>query len=208
MTRIKLCGLTRNEDIINANLLRPDYIGFVFWEKSRRAVTREQAQGLREKLDPSISAVGVFVDEDSDYVEELLRNGIIDMAQLHGNEDEGYIRRLKEKTGKRIIKAIRIRDEIDTGLIEKSPADFIMLDAGMGEGKSFDWDMIKRSGIDRSRLFLAGGLDPDNVGEALKKAAPFAVDVSSGIETNGVKDREKMEAFVRNVRLADAEEKG
>lgn len=208
MTRIKLCGLTRNEDIINANLLRPDYIGFVFWEKSRRAVTREQAQGLKEKLDPSISAVGVFVDEDSDYVEELLRNGIIDMAQLHGNEDEGYIRRLKEKTGKRIIKAIRIRDEIDTGLIEKSPADFIMLDAGMGEGKSFDWDMIKRSGIDRSRLFLAGGLDPDNVGEALKKAAPFVVDVSSGIETNGVKDREKMEAFVRNVRLADAEEKG
>ena len=209
MTRIKLCGLTRDEDIITANRLRPDYIGFVFWEKSRRAVSVKQAQRLKKLLDPSISAVGVFVDEDMDLVQELLKKGIIDMAQLHGNEDKDYIKRLQENTGRKIIKALKIRDEIDADLIKKCPADFIMLDAGMGEGKSFDWDMISKSGFDiRDRLFLAGGLDPDNVEKAVKEVRPFAVDVSSGIETNGVKDSKKMEAFVRKVRMADLEEKG
>ena len=209
MTRIKLCGLTRDEDIITANRLRPDHIGFVFWEKSRRAVSVKQAQSLKNMLDPSISAVGVFVDEDMDLVQELLKKGIIDMAQLHGNEDGDYIKKLQENTGRKIIKALQIKGEIDAGLIKKSPADFIMLDAGMGEGKSFDWDMIRMSGFDiRDRLFLAGGLDPENVERAVKEVRPFAVDVSSGIETNGVKDSKKMEAFVRKVRMADPEEKG
>lgn len=208
MTGIKLCGLTRDEDIMIANLLRPDYIGFVFWGKSRRAVSVKQAQSLKNMLDPSISAVGVFVDEDIDLVQELLKKGIIDMAQLHGNEDGDYIKKLQENTGRKIIKALQIKGEIDAGVIKKCPADFIMLDAGMGEGKSFDWDMIRMSGFDiRDRLFLAGGLDPENVERAVKEVRPFAVDVSSGIETNGVKDREKMEAFVRKVRESDPEEK-
>ena len=109
MTRIKFCGLRRAEDIGYANELRPDYIGFVFWENSRRYVTEKTAADLKLRLDPSVKAVGVFVDEDVDTVADLWDRGVIDIAQLHGNEDEAYIAALREKTDAPIIKAFKIR---------------------------------------------------------------------------------------------------
>lgn len=197
MTKIKLCGLSRICDIEWANELQPEYIGFVFWEKSRRKVPREEARKLKEKLSPGILAVGVFVDEDAKTVADLLGDNIIDIAQLHGNENEEYIKTLRSMTDKKIIKAFKVKDPEDVKKAVSSTADHILLDAGMGEGKAFDHGLLK--GIDRD-YFLAGGLDHINISEAVKEYTPFAVDVSSGIETDGVKDRVKMESFVSAVR--------
>lgn len=200
MTKIKFCGLTRTGDIEAANELKPDYIGFVFWPKSKRAVTAGEAKILKSKLDPSIKAVGVFVDEDMEAVKSLLDGGIIDIAQLHGHEDEDYITGLKEASGKPVIKAFRIRSEEDIRKAEASSADLVLLDAGMGDGVTFDWSLIKNTG---RPYFLAGGLDPDNAADAVRTLHPYALDVSSGIETDGLKDTNKMAAFAASVRKED-----
>ena len=200
MTKIKFCGLTRTGDIEAANELKPDYIGFVFWPKSKRAVTAGEAKILKSKLDPSIKAVGVFVDEDMEAVKSLLDGGIIDIAQLHGHEDEDYINGLKKASGKPVIKAFRIRSEEDGRQAEESPADMVLLDSGMGTGKTFNWEIIK--GVKRP-FFLAGGLDPDNAADAVRTLHPYALDVSSGIETDGLKDTNKMAAFAASVRKED-----
>ena len=192
-----MCGLSRHCDIEAANRLKPEYIGFVFLPKSKRYVTYEKAKELKSLLSPDIKAVGVFVDESAEIVARLLNDGTIDIAQLHGGEDEDYISRLRKLTGKPIIKAFRIESEEDIAQAEKSSADYILLDSGMGTGKVFDWSLIQSI---KRPYFLAGGLDCDNVGEAIKKLRPYAVDVSSGIETNGLKDKEKMAAFVAKVR--------
>ena len=197
MTKLKLCGLSRICDIEAANRLKPEYIGFVFLPKSKRYVTYEKAKELKSLLSPDIKVVGVFVDESAEIVARLLNDGTIDIAQLHGGEDEEYISRLRKLTGKPIIKAFRIESEEDIARAEKSSADHILLDSGMGTGKVFDWSLIQSI---KRPYFLAGGLDCDNVGEAIKKLRPYAVDVSSGIETNGLKDKEKMAAFVAKVR--------
>ena len=195
--KIKLCGLSSVSDIEAANALKPEFIGFVIWEKSKRNVSKDKAAKLKELLDPDIKAVGVFVDEDVEIVADLLNRNIIDIAQLHGNEDNRYIAALKEKTDKPLIKAFQVKSSDDIADIEKSDADFVLIDSGQGTGKAFDWKILE--GVKRD-FFLAGGLDPDNVAEAVRAVAPYAIDVSSGIETNGKKDRIKMERFVGNAR--------
>lgn len=200
MTRIKFCGLSRICDIESANALRPDYVGFIFVRESRRCVTVEQAAKLRRVLDKDIRAVGVFVNEEPHVVAELLTSGIIDIAQLHGDEDEAYIAHLARLTDKPIIKAFRVRSADDIAQAEKSTADGILLDSGAGTGTSFDWSML--AGITRP-YFLAGGLSPDNAGQAVRALRPFAVDVSSGIETDGQKDNIKMASFADAVRKED-----
>ena len=203
MTRIKLCGLTRPCDIDWANDLQPDYIGLVFAQKSKRYVSPERAKALRERLDPNIRAVGVFVNEAPETVAALLNDGIIDVAQLHGGEDADYIKTLRKLTDKPLIKAFRIDSAADLDRARLSTADHILLDNGAGgTGTAFDWSVLKD--FDRP-FFLAGGLGPDNVARAIKAVHPFAVDVSSGIETDGVKDYKKMTAFVNAVRKAHQE---
>lgn len=216
-TKIKICGLTREQDIEVVNELLPDYMGFVFWERSKRNITPEKAAHLKAKLDKRIKAVGVFVDADIDFVYSLIKCGTIDIAQLHGNEDEDYIRRLREKINSgldfeldsesvsktdkeseiRIIKAFNVNNLTSFEEVEKTSADFVMLDSGKGSGVTFDWDKIQS--FDRP-FFLAGGLEVENVQEVIEKINPYAVDVSSGVETDGVKDREKIVQFVHNVR--------
>ena len=197
MTKIKLCGLRREADIEAANELRPDYIGFVFAGKSRRAVDRETAVRLKALLSREIQAVGVFVNAQPETVAFLLEEEVIDLAQLHGQEDEEYISRLRELTDKPLIQAFRIRNAEDARRAEKSPAEYILLDAGAGDGKTFEWELAES--VERP-YFLAGGLTPDNAGEAAERLHPFALDVSSGIETDGWKDPAKMRAFVNHVR--------
>ena len=197
MTKIKLCGLSRLCDIEAANGLKPDYIGFVFVSKSKRYVTYEKATELKSQLSPEIQAVGVFVNEHPQDIAKLLQNGIIDIAQLHGDEDEDYITQLRLLTDKPIIKAFRIETANDIKTAKQSTADYILLDSGAGTGTVFDWDLVKSI---RRPYFLAGGLDVNNVTDAVKALHPFSVDVSSGIETNGVKDKTKMAAFVAAVR--------
>lgn len=197
-TRVKLCGLTRPEDIQAANALRPDFIGFVFAEKSRRFVAPAAAAELKRRLDPAIRAVGVFVNAPVEQVAGLLEAGIIDWAQLHGQEDDAYIAALRRRTARPILQAFRVDTPADAVRAAGSTADFLLLDHGPGgTGQRFDWSLVR--GIERP-FFLAGGLCPENVAEAVRAVRPYAVDVSSGIETGGVKDPAKMEAFVRAAR--------
>lgn len=195
--KIKLCGLSSEQDIEAANLLKPEFIGFVLWEKSKRNVSKDKAAELKKLLDPQIKAVGVFVDEDIEVVADLLNKNIIDIAQLHGKEDNSYIDKLRKKTDKPVIKAFQVKSSEDIADIENSDADYVLIDSGQGTGKAFDWKILE--GVKRD-FFLAGGLYPENVAEAVKAVAPYAVDVSSGIETDGKKDRSKMEKFVINAR--------
>ena len=202
MTKIKLCGLSRSEDIDAANALLPDFIGFVFAAKSRRYVSPEKAADLRSRLDPAVRAVGVFVNELPERVAALLADGTIDIAQLHGAEDEAYIARLRALTGRPIIKAFRVDTPADLAAARASSADFILLDNGAGgTGEAFDRSLL--AGFDRPYI-LAGGLDSETVGPAIRALRPFAVDVSSGIETGGLKDTVKMKAFVEAVRAVPA----
>ena len=191
MTKIKFCGMKTLDDIFAANEIFPEYVGFVFAQKSKRYVTPAQAEKFRAALSKKILAVGVFVNEKISTVAELLNNGIIDAAQLHGNEDNAYIKNLRALTVKPIIKAFLI-----DAVSEESLADFILIDSGAGSGKTFDWRQINF----KREYFLAGGLTPENVGEAIKLLKPFAVDVSSGIETDGRKDFKKMATFAEVVR--------
>ena len=203
MTRVKLCGLTRAEDIEAVHRLEPEYIGFVFAEKSKRYVSPEKAAELKKLLNPEIKAVGVFVDEDINKVANLLRNKTIDIAQLHGNEDNSYIEKLKKLINTPVIKAFQIKSGDDIAEACNSAADYVLLDSGKGSGQRFNWELIKS--INRP-YFLAGGLDTENISIAVKSLRPFAVDVSSGIETDEKKDLDKMTAFVNAVRKEDKNE--
>jgi len=198
MTRVKVCGLKRPEDMAYANELLPDYVGFVFAKASKRYVSPETAASLRAMLLPQIITVGVFVDEPVEQVIALLQSGVIAMAQLHGAESQAYVRELKSRTHAPIIQAFRIASREDVLRAEESEADYILLDHGAGgTGEMFDWSLL--DGIDRP-FFLAGGLSAENVGEAIMRYKPFAVDSSSKLETDGVKDYNKMKAFVEAVR--------
>ena len=204
MTRIKICGIKRPEDINIVNKYKPDYIGFVFFKKSHRNISVIKAQYLNSFLDTHIQCVGVFVNEDYHKIIKLFKLGIIDIAQLHGNETEEYIKLLKknafEKVGKdlKIIKALKIIDDKEIFNWESSCVDYLLLDNGKGTGKTFDWTLIQEN-IEKP-FFLAGGLNSGNVINAIKKINPFAVDVSSGTETNKIKDEEKIKKFINNVR--------
>ncbi|MDE5604386.1 MAG: phosphoribosylanthranilate isomerase [Eubacterium sp.] len=197
MTKIKICGLSRKCDIETANALKLDYIGFVFYKKSKRYVSFEEAKALKAILDTDIKAVGVFVDEPIENVVMLLNNDIINIAQLHGKEDEDYIKELRSKTDKPIIKAFCINSEEDIMKANESTADYVLLDAGMGCGNVFDWQYINR--INRP-YFLAGGLAKENIEQAIELLNPYALDVSSGVETDGLKDKDKMAEFVSSIR--------
>ena len=200
MTKIKLCGLSRPCDIEMVNALNPEYIGFVFTPKSKRYVSPEKASELKKLLSPSIKAAGVFVNAPQNEILELVHSGIIDIIQLHGTEDAAYIRQLRELTDAPIIQAFRMKTEADIFLAKQSSADYILLDSGAGTGMTFNWQLIQDV---KRPYFLAGGLNPDNVRNAIQKLTPFAVDVSSGIETEGFKDKEKMTAFVTTVRKGE-----
>lgn len=197
MTKIKICGLRREQDIRYANELMPDYIGFVFLKGKRRYVTFEEAARLRSLLDPAIPAVGVFVNELAENVIRLLQAGTIQIAQLHGQEDEAYAEELRRAGDHCIIRAFAVRSSEDIHRAFAFPADYPLLDNGKGTGETFDWSLFQEQ---EKPFFLAGGLSPENVKEAIECFHPYAVDVSSGVETDGFKDYEKMKAFMDAVR--------
>lgn len=198
MTKIKICGLSRRCDIGFVNRCGPDYAGFVVnVPKSRRSVTPEEARVLSALLSPEVMPVGVFVNERAEVVASMLNDGIIFAAQLHGSEDEDYIGDLRRRTGGILIQAFSVASPSDMERAAVSPADYVLLDSGGGTGRTFDWRLIK--GFKRP-YFLAGGLGADNLPAALAELRPFAVDMSSGVETGGVKDPAKIGAAVAAVR--------
>jgi phosphoribosylanthranilate isomerase len=207
--KIKICGLSRDEDIDYVNEGRPDYAGFVF-AQSKRQVTPGTAERLRSRLAEGIAPVGVFVNAQIDEVAALFNCGVISIAQLHGGEDDDYIAKLKEKnSGLPVIKVCKFltikrkknsmekeEDKRDfaysaySGIINNKNSDYILIDSGAGSGKTFNWDLLKKLKIQKP-WFLAGGVNIDNIGKAIA-LNPFAVDVSSGAETDGIKNREKI----------------
>ena len=198
--KIKICGLARACDAEAVNLAVPDYIGFVFWERSRRNVTAETAERLRGLIKPEIISVGVFVDAEPDFICGLYRKGVISVAQLHGNETQEDIGRLRRLCpGLEIWEAFIIGSASDIEKAKKSDADRILLDSGRGGGKSFEHALV--SDI-RREWILAGGLSPDGIEALARRYRPYAVDISSGVETDGKKDREKIMAAVAAARRA------
>lgn len=189
--------MTRLCDIDAVNELRPEYVGFVFAPGSKRRVTPDQAAELKARLIDGVTSVGVFVNEPIENVCRLVDDGVIDVVQLHGSEDEAYISRLRERFHGIVIQAFKIRSEADVLKANRSSADFILLDSGAGTGKAFDRDLI--SSVNRD-FFLAGGLSAQDVQSTIRRWRPYAVDVSSAIETDGLKDKDKMTAFVEAVR--------
>ena len=217
MVKLKICGMRRSEDIEMANRHKPDYIGFVYRHKpdyigfvfaeSPRKVSYEQAKELSGLLSDEIVPVGVFVNEHMKLIVDLFKDGIIEMAQLHGDEDEKYIRNLKDKsieeTGKQIpvINAIEIKEgaDYDDELLKwrDSASDYFILDSGKGSGKTFDWSLIdKESEFFKNSIFLAGGLNSENLALAIGEFNPFAVDLSSSVETDGFKDEKKIKEII------------
>ena len=226
-TGIKICGMRRKEDIEAANACRPDYIGFILSPGFRRSVTPEEAEQLARRLAPGILKVGVFVNESVEKVVEAA--GFLDLIQLHGSEDNAYIRDLRGRMAtsdprglleatndprgrmtKPVIQAFRIRSADDLKRAMESEADYLLLDNGTGTGEAFDWSLIRdaealKRGAAAKPWILAGGLGPDNVAEAVRRFRPYAVDLSSGAETDGWKDPEKMARCVQAVREAGRE---
>lgn len=203
MTKIKICGLSRSEDIEAVNLAQPDYIGFVF-AKSKRQVDGETAKILKAVLDPAIKAVGVFVNHPVAEIIALVEKAVIDVIQLHGDEDDETIRVLRKAVSVPIIKAMRIRDQDD---IKATTADYRLFDTYDptqygGSGACFNWDLLTDI---RDDFFLAGGLNIDNIAAAIDQVKPYCVDISSGVETDGKKDRDKIIKIVEKIRRKDNE---
>lgn len=260
-TKIKICGLRRQEDIEIINKYKPDFAGFIIdFPKSYRSLTPDKASDLTKNLDKEIKSVGVFVDEDIDTVIRLLNENIIDIAQLHGHESPEYIKKVQKETGKKVIKCFIIKQEnykqignddgnkeknahamnsdeiakknaqvmnndkiaskdkqaVNSGEItnnnekaennkineiineaKSSPADMVLLDAGYGSGKTFDWNLIRDIG---RPFFLAGGLSADNIKAAIEELNPYAVDISSSVETDKYKDEKLVREIIEKVR--------
>lgn len=205
--KIKLCGLKRIEDIEAVNEAKPDYIGFIFAKKSRRYVSPETAERLKQHLNPDIEAVGVFVNADIDKVIEQAKKQVIDVIQLHGEEDVAYVKGLKKAVDVPIIKAISMtkpdaRQQIS--MWEISDVDYLLLDSGDGgTGEQFNYKLLQEIGNLKKPYFLAGGLNPENLENAvqqLQNNQPYALDLSSGIETNGIKDLDKIKKAVEAAR--------
>lgn len=199
MTKIKICGLYRPEDIGYINEARPDYCGFIVnFPRSHRNVTPEQVRTLRKDLAPDIKPVGVFVNRPLEEVAALLRDGTLAAAQLHGSEDGEYIAALRKAApGCTIWRAFKVRTRDDLTAAEQSTADLVLLDNGQGTGQTFDWSLLH--GFPRPYL-LAGGLTPGNIPEAVAALHPYGLDLSSGVETEKVKDRGKILAAVAAAR--------
>ena len=202
--KIKICGIRRVKDIEIVNKYLPDFIGFVFYKKSHRNISFKEAKYLSSKLDDKITPVGVFVNEKPQNIVKLFKSNTIEIAQLHGSEDEEYIKDLKElakaETGRdlKIIKTI-IFDENKDFEIELHPnSDYYLFDSGMGSGKTFNWQLIHKN-LDKP-FFLAGGLNEDNILYAIEEVKPFAIDISSSTETNNFKDENKIKKIIEIVK--------
>jgi phosphoribosylanthranilate isomerase len=203
MTKIKICGLKRLEDIEYVNSAGPDFVGFVF-APSARQVTASQAAQLRNKLQPSILSVGVFVNAPLEEVARIAKQVQLDYLQLHGDETVEYSQRLQELCGLPIIRAVRVQSRSSFSNIANYPCDYLLLDTYTkgqygGSGQRFDLALLSQLQLPKP-YFVAGGLDADNVAEVLKQGTPYGVDVSGGVETAGVKDYNKIKRFIAKVK--------
>lgn len=200
-TKLKICGLRRIEDIQIINKTLPTYAGFIF-AKSKRQIDLNTALILKDYLDPRIKAVGVFVDSSIEDITHIVSTGAIDIVQLHGNENEQYISKLRERVNVEIIKAIKVTD---CEIYNFQSATYLLLDSGGGSGKTFDW---KKTPKMKKPFFLAGGISIDNMQDAIDYFNPYALDISSSLETNGFKDIQKIIEFSNKLKELNGEKNG
>lgn len=199
--KIKICGLSRIEDIKFINEFLPDYAGFIFAEKSRRKVNIDNAKKMKSILNENIKSIGVFVDESHEVIKEIADMNLIDLIQLHGNESNDYIIELKKEISLPVIKAYKADINLKNK-IEKSCCDYVLIDSYSqekfgGTGSVFDWGLIPDM---NKKLFLAGGLNINNIEDAIKTVKPYCVDINSGVETNGIKDRKKIQDIILKIK--------
>lgn len=188
MVKIKICGLRRMADIDYVNALKPDYIGFILSAGFKRSITADEAEKLRKRLDPDIKAVGVFVNEDKDSINNIIERKLIDIAQLHGNESPQTC----EEINALVIKYFS-PDSFGRIHEYNHSADYFLFDSGTGTGKSFDWSRIPKTD---KPFFLAGGINEGNICDAIEKINPFCIDLSSAVETDGFKDYKKIQRIM------------
>ena len=192
MTKVKICGLSTASAVETACQAGADYIGFVFAE-SRRRVSLEQAQKLAALVPPAVRKVGVFVSPSLSELQEAISVANLDLVQIHGDFDE----ELLPQIGRPVIRAYQVKGALKD---VSQKADYLLFDAPLaGSGQTFDWQSFDKNQIHRP-FFIAGGLNAGNVREAIQSFAPYAVDVSSGVETDGQKDLEKIKEFIERVK--------
>ena len=206
VTRVKICGITNMEDALMAAEMGADALGFVFYRKSPRFITAENAAAIVRQLPPFVTTIGLFVDESGARVDSVRRQVGLDCLQFHGNESQNYL----SQFSCRVIKAVRVADRSSLRAVGQLQANALLLDSYRpgepgGTGTTFDWTWLE--GLETSaRIILAGGLTPENVREAIGHCRPYGVDCSSGVEKSpGVKDRRLVGAFIKAVRDADRE---
>lgn len=204
--RIKFCGIRRLEDVAAVNPCQPDYMGMILSGGFRRSISQEQAQRLVQEKSDAIAAVGVFVNESSETICRMAEQLHLQVIQLHGNESAEQIQTLQQKTGLPVWKALRIGTLEELEAAGTNPADCLILEGKMGAGIGgtgvcADWELLARHSWNRS-FFLAGGLQPENVLEAIATVSPTGVDFSSGIEEDGVKSLRRMKQLMTLIRGA------
>lgn len=201
--KLKLCGIRRIEDVEMINSVLPDYIGFIFYRKSKRYVDPESARILEISLKKSISPVGVFVNETAENIAHIAEKVRLKAVQLHGDEDEEYISSLRRLYNGEIWKAVRVKCTDDVKRAEELSADMLLYDsfssdAYGGTGKRANLSAII-SAKPNKPFFLAGGIDAENIGEILARIKPYGIDLSGGIEVNGVKNRIRLMEFIDKI---------
>jgi len=201
LVKVKICGIRDDFTACKAVEMGADALGFVFCASKRR-ISPEEARQIVKKLPPFVSKVGVFMNMLPEEVRNIAEYVKLDVVQLHGNESPAYI---EELNWSMVVKAFRVKDTDNLYVIDDYTVQAVLLDTYVegvagGTGKTFDWSLINRDFFIDKHLILAGGLNPENVGKAVSMLKPYAVDVSSGVETNGVKDLKKIELFIKNAK--------
>lgn len=208
MTLVKICGITNLDDALLAVKFGADALGLNFYEKSPRHISIQTGKDIAIKLPRDVTKVGVFVNEESSRIGELVDLIGLDAVQLHGNEDVAFVNELRRRTDVKIIKAFRVSSDFESESVFEYQLDGVLLDAFSpdlygGSGSGFDWEIARAVASTRPDLYLAGGLTAENVADAIAAVRPYAVDVASGVElAKGVKDSTKLEAFITNAKRA------
>lgn len=192
MAKIKICGIRRVEDVEYVNATKPDFIGFILSPGFRRSVDIDFASTLAKNLDTDIKKIGVFVNEDKEYIQNAIDTVGLDMVQLHGGEEPSLCKEFSIP----VIKVLK-PNTFDRVADYEPCVDYLLFDSGTGTGQAFDWDIIPSTTKD---FFLAGGIDSENIAFAIEKIKPFAIDLSSAVETDGVKDYDKIKEIIDIVR--------
>jgi len=204
MVKVKICGMTNLKDTLKAHELGADFVGFIFFENSPRKIDLERARNITADLPKDLKKVGLFLNQDPDTVRSIAERCRLDILQLHGDEDPAYCRRLGGDF--KIIKSFKVKDPSSVKAVDGyRDVDYYLFDTYVsgvpgGTGKCFDWDILGGK-VFKKPVFLAGGLTPENVAAAIKKAAPYAVDVASGVEkVPGKKDYKRLKEFIDNAK--------